>query len=253
MLKVYTYLNSLFIFGLVIYLFSQKIGIEFSNLFYFVSCLFSLVIPMLFIVSNFNYEDREEKTAYLILFLGFLIYGFGNLIWYFNDAYFEILDVKYVNLIFIFQCFSKHYFFRYLSLNLNGTKNHNYFTQLFSLNIGILLLALFFSENLQLESYLVDIYFVLESLLTVIFIVFCMKESFGEHIDLKYFMIGNLIWFIADILFLLETYSNTYFSGNLADFIYFVGLYFMLYSILIKNFNFTEKLNYIFDLQLKLS
>lgn len=251
MLKAYIYLNILFIFGLVVYLFSQKIGIEFYNLFYLFFGLFSLFIPFLFIIYDFKFRNREERIAYLSLFYGFLIYGACNLLWYLNEALFEIIDFKFLNFLFIFQCFTKHYFLRYLSIN--DKKNKAYFSTLFSINIGILLFALFFSSNFHLESYILDIYFIIESLLTVIFIFYYLKESFNLHIDLRYFLYGNLIWLVADILFLIENFTKTYFMGNVSDFIYYIGLYMMLYSILIKNFNYKEKIDFVFDLNLKLS
>jgi len=250
MVKNYIYLNTLFLFGLLMYILSQNFSFKLNESFYLFFCLFSIIIPILFLINNYNYANEEEKKAYYFLFLGFCLYGIGNFLWYFNDTLSLGIDINYINILFFIQVVSKHSFFKFLlSCQEKTTKNLN-FSKIISVNMGVLVLAVVFSNIISLDNFIYDFYFIFESIISIYFIYYYLFNNFSSHLDLKYFMIGNIFWLLGDCLFLFEFISGKYFIGNIPDFVYFVGFYFMLGSVIFKNFNFMEKLNFYFDTKL---
>lgn len=252
MFKNYIYLNILFIFGLILYLFSQKNALEFSSFFYLFTSFYSIIISALLLLSEYKYKDREEKRIYSLLFFGFLIYGVANFIWYFNEVWFELLSLSMLNTLFVFQIFSKHYFLRYLTKQGDETVS-KIIQNILSLNLGILLLSLFSGNLLNLQIFGTEIYFIFESLFSIVFITYFVKKTYLSHLDLRYFLTGNTFWLLADLAFIYEEFNEKYFMGNLSDFLYFVGFYLMLTSILFKNYNLNQKFNLYFEKGFSLS
>lgn len=249
-LKNYIYLNILFIFGLILYVFSSSYALEMREIFYLFFSIFGLLVPILFYFNGFKYTSVDEKRAYEVLFFGFFSYGLANLIWYLNDIFTLEIDVSYLNLIFLVQVFSKHYFLKFLSTSGENNRFDLIFQKLFSINILISILALFTSKALSLNGFEYDIYFIIESLVSIIFILYFLNEKMPSHININYFLTGNLVWFIADSLYLFEVLSGFYIIGELSDFVYYVGFYFLLASVVFKNFSFmsnflqTKNLNF---------
>lgn len=247
MLKNYIYLNILFSFGLILYLLSQNFNLDFSKIFYLFFSLFSILIPIVFVINSYAYKDREEKLAYNFLFLGFCLYGVGNLGWYLNDLFNLKIDLNYFNILFFIQAISKHNFFKYLLSNQGLSKKNIAFSKIISTNLGVLIFAILASNYVSLDNLLYEFYFIFESLFSVYFIYYYLYRNYSSHIDLRYLFLGNFMWILADILYLFETLSGVYFIGNISDFIYFIGFYLMLSSIIFKDFNFKEKINFYFE------
>lgn len=243
LLKNYIYLNILFLFGLFLYFISINFSLNLFNIFYLFFSLFGTIIPLLLYFSEFVFKDIEEERSYKVLFVGFFVYGLGNIIWYFKELLSLNFDLDFINILFFFQIFTKYYFFKYLN-SVKGESKNKVFDNLFSVNLLILLFAILLGESFNLSSQITDIYFIFESLLSIIFIFYYLANTFTGHLDLNYFGLGNLAWLIADVLFLVEVNTNHYFMGNLSDFIYFVGFYFMLASLIFKNFSFINLTGY---------
>jgi hypothetical protein len=253
MLKNYIYLNILFIFGLALYLLSQNLTINVRNSFYLFFSLFSILIPILFLITDYQYQDREESLAYKFLFLGFCLYGTGNLVWYLNDSFNLDIHVNYINILFFLQAISKHNFFKFLVLNQNTSRKNQAFSKIISINLGVLIIATAVSNIVSLNSLLYDFYFIFESILSIFFIYYYLFQNYSSHLDLRYLLLGSLFWLVGDSLYLIEILSGVYFMGNISDFIYFVGFYLLLSSVIFKDFNFKEKINLYFDTNLRFS
>jgi len=238
LLKNYIYLNILFLFGLFLYFISANYSLNISDVFYLFFGLFGTIIPSLLYFNDYIYKDREEEISYKILYLGFFVYGLGNVVWYFNDLFELGISLAFINILFLFQTFSKHFFFKYLIKGQKKSSKSKIFSNIFSINLLILLLAIFLGNSFKLENQISDLYFILESFISIIFIFSIFLGKYSGHIDFNYFGFGNLIWFLADFLFFIEIKTNHYFMGNLSDFIYYIGFYFMLASLLLKNFHF---------------
>jgi len=243
MLKNYIYLNILFIFGLVVYLFSLNFHLELYDTFYLFFSIFGIVVPLLFIFSEYKYRDLTERKFYQLLFLGFTSFGLANLGWYL----FDLLEINsmtnYLNIFFIFQVITKQIFFKYIYSKESVEYKNILWEKIISINIGILLVSIFATQFISLNSIYFDIYFILESILSVVFIIKCRNYEFFSHIDLKYFLTGTTLWLLGDLLFVGEVLFNSYFIGSYSDFIYFVGFYLMLASVVFKNFNLIESLD----------
>lgn len=252
MLKTYIYLNILFIFGLLLYLLGLHFSLNIFNTFYFFFGLFSILIPLLFLISGFQYSSKQEKNVYNLLFIGFLAYGLGNIFWFFDDFFDLKFEYSYLNFLFIFQVLTKHYFLKFLASSNDEFTSSKVFRKIFSLNLLVLLFSSFFGNLVTLDELYFEIYFILESLISILFIGYALKIDLTSHLDLRYFFFGNLVWFLADTLFLFEKFSQIYFAGNISDFVYFLGFYLMISSILFKNvilnpkieFNLTKNLSY---------
>ncbi len=195
----------------------------------------------------------EEKYAYIFLFLGFCLYGIGNLSWYLNDSFNLKINLNYLNILFFIQAVSKHNFFKYLLSNQTLSRKNIAFSKIISINLGVLTFAILASNFVSLNTMLYDFYFIFESLFSVYFIYTYLFQNYSSHIDLRYLLFGNLMWLIADSLYLFETLSGIYFMGNISDFIYFIGFYLMLSSIIFKDFNFREKINFYFETDFRFS
>jgi hypothetical protein len=253
MLKKYIFLNILFIFGLMIYLLSLNTSISIKDTFYLFFSLFSIVIPLTFLFSEFEYEDKESSRSYKLLFFGFTAYGIGNFIWYLNEILGLKISLNYLNSLFLFQGFTKHFFLRYLTKLQEETNYNQIFNKIFSLNMLIMLFALFTVRLFDLNNFFLDFYFIFESIVSIVFIFYFLKENFTAHIDIKYFLMGQSLWLFADLLYFFEVYWDVYLIGSLSDFIYFIGFYLMLSSVIFKNFNFSDKLELLLDKKLRFS
>jgi hypothetical protein len=253
MIKNFIYFNILFIFGFLFYLFSIYLNLDLSNTFYLFFSIFATVIPILFLSSGYEYQNEDERKGYILLFIGFCIYGVANLLWFFSDFGIFETPIEYLNFLFLTQVLCKHYFLRYLA-SLNKDSRHlKFFQNIFSLNIGLILLALFLGNSFNLYEYYYDFYFILESIFSITCLLVFLRGEIFTHIDLRYFVLGHLIWLTADSLFLIENLRQVYFMGTISDFIYYIGFYIMLYSIIFKNFQFTSKINFYLEKNLSLS
>ena len=253
MLKNYIYLNILFIFGLFIYLLAQNLDLELRSVFYLFFSIFSILIPLGFLVTQYNYQDEAEEKAYKFLFSGFLIYGLGNLMWYINEIFVLDIPVFYLNLFFLYQIISKNIFFKHLISSQKDSNLNQTFKLFFNFNLLMLLLTIFYSEVFESRGYLFELYFIFESFVSILFIFYYLNLMYFSHLDFRYFGYGNIIWLLGDILFYFETVSSSIIMGNLSDFSYFIGFYLMLSSIIFKNFSFWEKVNQTFDLKISFS
>lgn len=246
MLKNYIYLNSLFIFGLLIYLFSQKFTFSLQNTFYMFFSLFSTVIPGLFLFNGYRFQDRRERSTYQLLFCGFWIYGVANFIWYLNDTLNLKISENYLNLFFIFQIFTKDYFLKYLVQKYHNFKP-NLIHNIFSINLGIGLFLVFATNFLNLKDFLSNLFFIYESIFSIIFVLYYSQKILDSYLDLNLFGYGSLVWLLADTVYYFESFKGVYVMGDISDFLYYFGFYLMLSAILFKNFNFVAKLNFYFD------
>ena len=159
--KSYIFLNILFIFGLFLYFITFNFSIDFQDIFYLFFSLFGMIVPATIYLNGYIYKDREEEKSYKFLFLGFFIYGLANLIWYLNEILMLEISINYLNLLFIFQIFTKHYFLKYLNFNREGLSFFKVFNTIFSINVLILLISMFVGFYINLNSFIFDLYYVL--------------------------------------------------------------------------------------------
>jgi len=119
MFRNFIYLNIIFIFGLFLYLVSQKFDLELQSFFYLFFSLSAVTVPLLFIfnlpISNL---EKEGPKSFTILFSGFAVYGVANFLWYLDDVFKLTISLELINLLFIFQIITKNLFFYLESENL---------------------------------------------------------------------------------------------------------------------------------------
>lgn len=94
------------------------------------------------------------------------------------------------------------------------------------INILVVVLSMFLSKIFVFD--LIDTYFFVESLLSLLLLVF--SELVNVELTLDYLVIGTLFWMLGDIVFLDSNILNIHFSGDRADFFYFIGLVIYFYS-----------------------
>jgi hypothetical protein len=253
MFKNYIYLNILFIFGLVVYLFSQNFSLTLQNSFYLFFGLFGIIVPGLYLSTGFKFKSVEEKSAYQLLFIGFWVYGCANFIWYLNESFTWGILEELLNLLFIFQVFTKDYFLRFLAQDSKNGSKKSKLGNLFSINLGFWLLLLLCKGFLNLEIPYDNLFFIFDSLISILFLSLYGSRILGAHLDLNYFTLGCLIWLVGDLIYFYESYLGIYLMGDIADFIYYFGFYLLLTSVLFKNFSFVTKFNYYFENKLSFS
>jgi len=192
--------------------------------------------------SEFCFKDREEREVYNLFFIGFLVYGIANLIWFLNSIFFDnFLSENFLNIIFSFQSFTKFWLFYYLIKNEKKSNAQSKFLKLY-----LLVLMVFLIFDAYLPYYFYDFLFIFDSAITILIGYFLRyKEIF--LIDWNYFISGSFLWLLGDIYYSFLNQAGIYFMGNIVDFIYFLGFYLMIVSIVYKNFKFSEIFNNIFE------
>ena len=239
----FLYINLIFFLSFLLFIFAQffdKAAYLDFYLLFSLSSIFSILIIFL----NFKHLFKKEGSEFSVLLLGYLIYGIANFIWYVFDAFkveksfFDIL-----NLMFIFQSISKYYFLIKESEGRVGdTKSSLIIENLLKINLFILLLTLVFNTYLKKYGTFIDIFFVFESLISIGYISFYLSKVDSKFLNYKLFLYGNAFWLIGDLLFSYSNNFNLYIAGDLTDFIYFLGFYLIISSVIFKNYNYTKNI-----------
>jgi hypothetical protein len=205
---------------------------------------------LVLLFSDLGYRESEEREAYRLLFIGFLGFGLGNLLWFLNDTYLMgSISVNFLNVFFIFQLLTKYSFFKFLRKN---SSENNISTKLIHFCFLFVLLILF-SEVYSISSFLTsifNIFFIIESVITIFYISQNLLNDDLKLVDFRYFIAGTVIWLLADTYYLIDIDLNKYSMGNIVDFMYFLGFYLIISSIIYKSFNLEKIINCVFEKKL---
>lgn len=242
MFKNIIYINIVFLFTLVSYFFAQNYGIKYFSNFYLLFSLFCIASSLVLISSDLNFKDQEEREVYSLFFIGLLVYGVGNFVWFLNTELFEdFISDKFLNLIFCFQTITKFYLFKYL---FEETEKRAFKKGFLDFYILFILILLFFGTSIV--PTLFEYFFIFDSIVTIYYSLRLLNYQV-LLIDLNYFITASSLWLFADIYYLFLSESGNYFMGNIVDFVYFIGFYLIISSIVYKNFKFSDTFNNIFE------
>jgi len=250
MVKNVIYINLIFLSILSVYFFAQNFDSQLFNSFYLLFSLFCIACSLVLIFTELDYIDLKEREAYRLLFIGLLSFGLGNLMWFLNDSLLSgSIPINFINVFFLFQLLTKYSFFHFLKKNSDQS---NLSTKLFKISLLIVLLILV-SEASAISSKLtslLNIFFIIESLITVFYLSQNLVHEEIRLIDLRYFIAGTSVWFLADISYLIDVDINKYSIGNIVDFMYFLGFYLLISSIIYKSFRLEKTFNSLFEKKL---
>jgi len=249
MLKNVIFLNLIFILTLLVYFCAQNLRIgTFSN-FYLMFSIFCICSSLILLLTDLDYKSEEDRGVYRYFFTGLLVYGFANLLWFFNDSILNgVLDLNFLNILFIFQTLSKYTLLIYLtdSQKVRG----KFLTFIMKLNLLFLIFGLFIcSYKISLDEYF-NYFFIFESIVGILFTLKNYNNLNLTLIDFRYFIAGSTLWLLGDLYYLFDLNLNIYYMGNIVDFVYFLGFYLLLSSILYNNFSWDEKINLLVEKQL---
>ena len=242
MFKNIIYINITFLLTLVSYFFAQNFGIKYFSNFYLLFSLFSIACSVVLICSYLNYRNSKESEVYGLFFIGLLVYGVGNLFWFLNTEFLNsFVPEKFLDLIFCFQTITKVYLFKYLiEENLSIYWNSKFL----DFYILIVLVLMFLGQPQIPEIF--EYFFILDSIISVV-VALKLNKAGILLIDFNFLALASVLWFLADAFYLLMSESGKYLMGNIVDFIYFIGFYLIISSIVYKNFKFSDILNNLFE------
>ena len=250
MVKNIVYINLIFLSILSVYFFAQNFDSGLFNSFYLLFSLFCITCSLVLLFSDLGYRESKEREAYRLLFIGLLSFGFGNLLWFLNDTYFQgNISVNFINVFFLFQLLTKYSFFKFLR---KDSGDSDIPTKLIHFSFLFVLLILF-SEAYSISSFLTsifNIFFIAESLITVYYVGLKLLNDDIKLIDFRYFIAGTIVWLLADVSYLIDIDLNKYSMGNIVDFMYFLGFYLIISSIIYKSFRVEKTFNSLFEKKL---
>ena len=250
MVKNIIYTNLIFLSILSVYFFAQNFDSQLFDSFYLLFSLFCIACSSVLLFSELNYKDSEERGVYHLLFIGLLSFGFGNLLWFINDEFlYGSIPVNFINILFLFQLLSKHSFFRFLEKGMVHSNLTSRLIRFCSLIVMLTLFAEIYSISSFFTSFL-NIFFILESVITILYLTQNLVKLNHFLIDLRFFIAGTVVWLFADVTYLINIDFNKYTMGNLVDFMYFLGFYLIVSSIIYKSFNIDRLINYVFEKKL---
>ncbi len=250
MVKNIIYTNLIFLSILSVYFFAQNLDSKLFSSFYLLFSLFCISCSSVLLFSELAYKDSEERGVYQLFFIGLLSFGFGNLLWFINDEFLSgSIPVNFINILFLFQLLSKYSFFRFLE---KGSELSNLTSRLIRVCTLVVMLTLFaevYSISSLFTSFL-NIFFILESLITILYLNQNLTKLNNFLIDIRFFISGTAVWFLADVAYLIDIDFNKYTMGNFVDFMYFLGFYLIVSSIIYKSFKIDKLFNYVFEKKL---
>jgi len=245
MFSIFIYINILFIGFIIYYTFSLIFGHQVNESFYLLFSLFSISASILMFLHPRKFQSNNQKVVYLLLYLGFFIYGISNFIWYFDSQFLgSILPKEVLNFGFVFQVLTKFLFFFLIKYQFEHQMNclSIVFKRVLQFNILFLLISLVLQNSNFSDSSLYEYFFIFESIFTVVYLINELPNKSKYLLDLRLFIGGSLVWLFADLLFIFENKFNLYSMGGFSDFVYFLGFYVFVFSCMFRDYIFSSKL-----------
>lgn len=246
MFSIFIYTNILFFGFILYYTLSLIFGFQVNQTFYLLFSLFSISASFLLFLHPRKFQNKNQRIVYLLLYLGFFVYGMGNFLWYFDTHFLGgLLPQQVLNYGFVFQVLSKFLFFFLIKHQFEYQKNclNHVFTKILKFNILFLILSLVLQNSSFSESKIYEYFFIFESMFTIVYLIYELPYKHKYLLDLKMFISGSVIWFLADVLFMYESNLQIYSLGGISDFVYFVGFYVFVFSCMFKDYLLSNNVN----------
>lgn len=237
MATTFLYINLISLLTLVTYIFGGIFNNSFNLDFYLIFSL-SVIFSSFLIFINSKLFFKKEGSEFFILILGYLIYGIANLLWYLFDVFnLNNYFFEFLNLLFLFQAITKHFFLiKEGSSKKRALKRDYILNFLIKGNLLILILTVCFHSFLSKFGSFFEIFFIFESVISILYIKEFLLRCESKYLNYKIFLFGNIFWLIGDLIFSYSHSINSYTSGDLSDFIYFLGFYLIISSVIFKDF-----------------
>ena len=169
---------------------------------------------------------RHASASFLLI--GFLFFLVGNIT--FMDA---LTLTELTNILFIFQILIKQFFI--FSIYYQDTLYSKREAALSVLILNCLLYILCSILNSNLSTSFFDLFYFVESFISLALIAnLQLKNVFNPDVVMEWFLLGQLVWLLGDLIYSDLNLINLYVIGDYADFIYFVGFYFFISSLNLK-------------------
>lgn len=243
MFSIFIYVNILFFGFIFYYIFSLIFGFQVNQTFYLLFSLFSISASVLLFLHPRKFQSNNQKVVYLLLYSGFFIYGISNFMWYFDSQFLgQILPPQILNFGFVFQVLTKFLFFFLIKYQFEHQKNclNLVFSKILKFNILFLLISLVLQNSNFSESKIYEYFFIFESIFTIAYLINELPNKYKYLLDLRVFILGSLVWFFADLIFMFESKFQIYTIGGFSDFVYFLGFYLLVFSCMFKDYVFSS-------------
>lgn len=175
-------------------------------------------------------KSREvgRRASASFLLIGFLSFLVGNL------TFMEALSLTdLTNVLFIFQILIKQFFI--FGIYYQDAKCSKRETALSVLILNCLIYILCSILNSNLGTSFFDLFYFVESFISLALIAnLQLKNVFNPDVVMEWFLLGQLVWLLGDLIYSDLNLINLYVIGDYADFIFFVGFYFFISSLNLK-------------------
>jgi hypothetical protein len=223
--KIQSYINLYFALGVGLFSISKIIP-NFTFLYFYLFYNLFGIFFLIFILCKSREFGIFNSINFLIV--GFLFFLAGNITFLENLS---LIDIT--NYLFIIQILIKQAF-----IFSNYFKDALYCRRETILSVLILncLIYIFCSTvNLNFKTNFFDLFYFVESLTSLALIAnLHLNHNVNPDVVMEWFLLGQLIWLLADLIYSDLNIINLYVVGDYADFIYFVGFYFFIKSFNLK-------------------
>lgn len=242
MLKRVIFYNLIFLSTTLLYFLAQNFNLKLYSSFYLSFSLFCICSSLVLIFTDLSYKDTAEGRVFRDFFIGLLVYGFTNFIWFLNEEFLNgQLPENIFNILFTVQVMAKYRLILYFLEKLKTSFPY----QIAKVCVLLLFFGIFVNSYYFEVSSIFNYFFIVESILSIGLISIYIKPTVISIIDFRYFIAGEVLWLLADLFYLFESSLNYYFMGNIVDFVYFLGFYLYLSSIIYTNFAEDIKLKFL--------
>lgn len=244
MLKRIIFFNLIFLSTTLLYFLAQNFSFKYYSSFYLCFSVFCMVSSVTLFFTDLSYKDWQQRHVFQNLFIGFFIYGLANFSWFLNEEFLNnSLPENYFNILFAFQVLTKFHLFYYYIQDLKSIW-YNFTIKLIILVFLVLVCLFSIFSGIEFD-FNFNTFFIIETLTSILLLIIYLNNISVGLIDFKYFIAGEILWLIGDILYLNDFSTKIHFIGSIVDFCYFLGFYLFLASVIYKNFA--------YDLKLKIS
>lgn len=225
MTKIHSYINLYFALGVGLFSISKIIP-NFTFLYFYLFYNLFGILFLIYMLIRCREDGKINSTS--LLLIGFLFFLGGNI------TFLETLSlIDVTNILFIIQILIKQAFI--FSIYYQDNIYIKRETVLSVLILNCLIFIFCTTLNFNLNTNFFDLFYVIESFISLTLIANLQLNSiFNPDVVMEWFLLGQLIWLLGDLIYSDLNLINLYVVGDYADFIYFVGFYFFIKSFNLK-------------------